>query len=163
MAGRLLADAAIKKYERVIYFPSYGLQMRSGPVECTIAISHDRIGSPVLAKADAVVIYEASQIKPYEGRVRQGGKFVIEKHGAQENVERDDITVLEIPAMETASTMGNIQVANMILLGAYIGAIEIFSPDIIEDEIERRHKSRGEEALLAMNIEAFRKGIQLAS
>jgi 2-oxoglutarate ferredoxin oxidoreductase subunit gamma len=160
-AGTLLAEAATIKYKNVTWFPSYAISKRGGLCECTVVFSNDEIASPLLSQADGVIVAEAAQFKDFENRVRPGGTMVVEKAGLQAKAERKDISVIEVPAIETAiSLSGTSQCANLILLGAFVEASQIIPPKLIKQRI--RESFTGKEEVLTANLEAFNKGLDLS-
>lgn len=162
MAGQLLAQAALSQYQGVVYFPSYATAMRGGSVECTVILSKKRIGSPGLTRAEALVIMDASQLKDFENRLQPGGLLILENSRLEsgQEVKRQDVRVINVPALKMAAELGDVRAANLILLGAYIRATKALSPEYIEAELERRLIGRGEEALLSFNKKAFRAGLE---
>ncbi len=177
MAGQLLAQAALAKYDHVAYLPSYAASQRGGPCECTVVFSQAQVSSPLLSRAEAVIVMDVSQLGPYQARVKPGGLLVTEKAGVGSDfatqqvtmqqsqttaISRTDIRVGMVPALETAVAMfGNQQGSNLILLGAYIGITEVIDPGLIESQIENRLSQNPE--LLARNIQAFRRGLELGA
>jgi len=156
-AGTLLAEAATAKYKNVTWFPSYAISKRGGLCECTVAFSNDEIASPLLSQFEGIIVAEAAQFKDFEGRVRPGGTMVVEKTGLQAKAERKDIRVIEVPAIETAiSLSGTSRGANLILLGAFVEATQIISPELIKQQIEKSFAS--DEKARKNNLEAFEKG-----
>lgn len=162
MAGLLLAQAAMVKYHNVLWFPSYAGAMRGGPCECTVILSDNDIASPILPQAQAVIVMETSQAKLFGSRVRPDGVLVVESTGLSEKIDRKDITVLYIPGVEKAVALGNAQVGNLFLLGAYLEATQVISLGAIDRVLEKRMASRGREQLLALNKRALREGMKLA-
>ena len=82
---------------------------------------------------------------------------------------RDDVRVLEIPSLEIAASMGNPLVANMVILGAYVQMTGVLPPELIERQLEARFgivetgvRASAKEALLSQNVDAFRRGLDLA-
>lgn len=160
LVGELAALAANTVYEHVVWFPNYSAAVRGGPCYCYVIYSDERIASPVLSRLQTVVVLDPAQLKTCEGRVRPGGTLIVESTGLQEKVEREDITVIEVPALENARSTGNPRGANFILLGAYVGATQLLSPELIEKELEARFSGSAE--VLSSNMEAFRHGLKLA-
>lgn len=160
LAGELLVRAASQQYEHVVWFPNYSTAVRGGPCECTVIFSDEEIAAPVLSKAQVVVVLEPTQLKTFEGRVRPGGTIIVESTGLQSKVARKDVTVIKVPALETARAMGNPLGSNLILLGAYTGAAKLVAPEFIEKELEARFGDRAE--VLALNMEAYRHGLKMA-
>lgn len=167
--GTLIARAGLRRYEYVARFPNFSAYMRGGPCECTVILSDSPILSPVVAKGSAVLILNNLQLPFYEDRVDSGGAVIVESTGLKAKLERKDIRVIEIPAIQIAASMGSSLISNMILLGAYVRITGIFPPEFIEDEIKARFgitesaaKTSGQESLMAQNIDAFRHGVELA-
>jgi len=174
LAGLLLAKAAMQKYKYVSWSPTYAAAMRGSECECTVILSDDEITSPILSQADAAIAIASSQAKPYENRVKPGGLLITESAGLHEvaelfglKLEREDIRRLEVPGMEIAARMGNIQAGNLVLLGAYIGATKVLPLEVIEEEVDKRLGRKGEVRIgvtvLEVNKEALREGYKLGA
>ncbi len=162
LAGEILLHAAAAEYEHVAYFPSYGTSMRGGHVECTVILSNERIGSPLLPQADVVVIFDNVKLSEFEGRVRPGGMLILESTGLTQEPARSDIKVTKIPAVEIANTSGDIRTANLILLGAYVAATNAIAPALIERRLEQQLVAKKQEKSLPANLAAFRRGLEIA-
>ena len=160
-AGQLLAQAAFGKYEHVLWFPSYTTAMRAGPCECTVAFSNSRIASPLIAIADALLVIDRSQLKPFEARVRAGGVVIVEKSGPHDQLEREDLKVIEVPGIEIATGIGGILAANLVLLGAYVGATTSIQSNLVEKEIGERAGDKGK--MLEQNLQAFSRGLEIGA
>ena len=71
----------------------------------------------------------------------------------------DSIEIVKIPADQIAIELGNIKVANMVALGAYMAARGLLAPDAAADCLvdvlaERYHKT------IPVNTQALRRGAQ---
>lgn len=174
LSGLLLARAGMQKYRYVSWSPTYAAAMRGAECECTVILSDDEIISPLLGQADAVMAIASSQAKPFEQRVKPGGLLIMESAGLQGLVEafglkleREDIRRLEVPGMEIAARLGNIQAANLVLLGAYLGATKALPLEVIEEEVDRRLGRKGEMRIgvtaIEVNKEALREGFRLGA
>ena len=49
--GKLLAYSGMLENKEVTWFPSYGAEVRGGTANCTVIISDEMIGSPVVKKS----------------------------------------------------------------------------------------------------------------
>jgi 2-oxoglutarate ferredoxin oxidoreductase subunit gamma len=159
MAGELLARAGLKKYQYISWFPTYYSSKRGGPVECTVILSDVEIASPLVPKVDVLVVMEQSQLEPLADRVKSGGTILIESADLKSQAPSDDVTLIEISATETAMKMGDIQVANMVLLGAYIQLTDVLSVDSVLQELEER--LAGKEEVLNVNKDAIMAGADI--
>ena len=161
MGGMILATAAMSQYRNSLWLPSYSSRVRGGPSECTVIFSDDEIDAPVLSTAGVVILVDPPQLKLFEKRVRAGGYIIVESAGLKETIERDDIKMVTVPALNMAVAMGDRRASNMILLGVYIGITRAISEPIVEEELEKRFGKKGR--VLSLNLNAFRKGAEEAS
>ncbi len=159
LAGQLLAQAGMEHYPSVTWSPTYYTLMRSGPSECTVVLSTRTIASPLVSRADCVMIFEPSQLQDFLVRVRPGGILLTES-AALPPVERTDIRTVKVPATQMALGLGNILGANFILLGAYVGLTGALPPELIEAQIEQRFPAANR--MREMNRHAFREGLDFA-
>lgn len=157
--GELLARAGMSAYEHTSFRPSYGVEARGGTSECGVILSDAEILFPVLSSARAVIVLDGSQLKDFEEKVRPGGLLIVEKDNATDEAHRDDIEILEIPGAEIARQIGEMRVANLVFLGAYLGKTRLLSLETIEAELDR--KLKGEEVQRS-NREALRQGASIA-
>jgi len=156
--GQVLATAALPEYNYVSYFPSYGGAMRGDACECTIILAQNEIDCPMLTIADTVVVVEPSQLESFEARVVAGGKLIIESSGLKHTVERNDLDVIKVPAVEIALGIGDVLVANFVLLGVYVANTGALPAELVEEEIEKKYHHNKRQ--LQLNREAFRHGIK---
>ena len=73
---------------------------------------------------------------------------------------RDDIRVVYVPASYMAAEMGNVRMANMILLGALIELTGLVSLETVMAQLDE-HLSQRQRKWLEPNYEALRKGTAL--
>lgn len=157
LVGHILAKAGLAQYPHSLWYPTYGGAMRGGVSECTIVLSDEEISSPLLPQAQTVVVFESTQLKPFEPRVRPGGNFIYETAGVKENIIRKDIKAFPVNALELAVKLGNPQVANFILLGFYVKLTQPLPVEFIEKELEARFQGE----MLEINRRAFQLGLGL--
>lgn len=161
-AGQLLTYAGLEEDRHVAWLPSYGPEMRGGTARCTVTISDEPIGSPITDTPSAVVALNPPSLEMFEPTVQPGGLLIVNSSIAKEDVQRDDLTTLRIPANDMArDEMGNERMANMILLGALVRATGVVALESVMTALkknlpERRHH------LLEPNREALQRGWDLA-
>ena len=160
-AGETLACAAALYYKYVTCVPFYSIAKRGGFSESTVIFSDQEIASPLLTKAQAVIMLDSSQLKNMEDRVVPNGLLILEKDSLKEPVKRTDVNVLIIPAVETAYKLGFSLGASFVLIGAYVTASKSLDAELIEKEIRRRFA--GKEKAITMNTEALRAGMKIAA
>ncbi len=160
-AGKLLAYAGIAEGLYVTWFPSYGPEMRGGTAHCTVIVSEEEIGAPVIRNPTAAVVLNLPSLEKYGPLVNPGGVLVVNTSLIPKTCERDDIRIISIPASDIASELGNTRMANLVLLGALIEATGIVSMETIEQQLEE-HLSERHRKWLEPNKQALRKGASLA-
>ena len=160
MAGQVLAHAGLSHYKHVSWAPSYAVQKRGGDVHCTVVLSQEEIASPLLDQAQSLMLFDGGQYGLFEGRVRPGGLMIVEKAGLRTSGGREDIKIIPVPGLEVAVALGDSLVNNFVLLGVYIASTEVLPVELVEAELQRVYGAKPER--LALNQEAFRKGMELA-
>lgn len=159
VAGRTLASAAAGVYRHISWVPSYATERRGGLVECTVVLSDQEIASPILSRAQTVMLLDASRLIAFESRVRPGGLVIAESASLKDKPARTDFRLLPVSGLEVAMGMGGVVVNNMIMLGVYMELIRPLSPELVEDDLESRYAKK--EAILRSNTQAFRRGLEL--
>ena len=157
--GQLLTYAAMDEGKEVTWIPSYGPEMRGGTANCTVVISEEEIGSPMVSNPRAVIAMNLPSLDKYEDMVKTGGVLVINESMVDREVKRKDIKVVMVKANDIAEELGDKRMTNMVLLGALIANLPVLPVKAIEKALaghlpERHHK------LLPKNYEALKKGAQ---
>jgi 2-oxoglutarate ferredoxin oxidoreductase subunit gamma len=161
LIGKMLAYAGMHAGKEVSWLPSYGPEMRGGTCNCTVVISDTPVGSPVIRSPRAVVAMNLPSLEKFEPDIREGGLLLINSSLINRGAERSDLIVIEVPANEIASELGNPRGANMVALGAYLGATEAVSLDEVIEVV--RETFAAKPAVIDVNIEALRRGFELGA
>ncbi len=156
-AGQLLAYAAMDEGLQVTWIPSYGPEMRGGTANCSVVISESLIGSPAVSHPRHAIVFNNPSFDKYEPRVGVGGLLVVNSSLVTLDSKRDDITTLRIPATDLADTIGDLKLANMVLMGALLTASPVLSLDAIKRALEL-HSGKREK--LPNNLKALDAGAQ---
>ena len=161
LIGQLLSNAAMMQGSKTVWMPSYGPEMRGGTANCTVVVSDEEIGSPVVPEPGAVVAMNRPSLDKFEPRIKPGGLLIINSSLIKRKAERDDIHVIYVPANELAEReIGTVKSANMIVLGAYIGHTGAATAEIVKKAMAK--KMVGKERFLPANKAALDLGIRLA-
>ncbi len=159
--GRILAEAGMSRYPGVSYFANYGAAMRGGDSEVTVILSDKEISSPTVLRPETVIAMSPAFFKSLLPRVQSGGICLVDKAVITDEADRKDVNLHIIPATSRAMELGNVQVANLILLGAYLEATSTLPLDVVEEALERRLLSKRREALLPLNKQALHDGANM--
>ncbi len=157
LAGKLAIQAGLARGKNVTYIPSYGAEVRGGTAHCHVIISEDEIASPIIIRPDAVLVMNSPSLVKFSGRVRPGGLLAINSSLVRPKSVRKDLELVKIPANEIAEDLGNLKVANLVLLGAYLKWSRLLSlKDVISTLttfLPARHRD-----MLEINRQALRTG-----
>jgi len=162
LAGRLLAQTAMKAGKEVTYMPSYGAEVRGGTANCMVVIADEPIASPLVSSCDSLIAMNKASLNKFASRIKTGGLLVMNSSLIDEKPALDEgIEVLGVPADELAVELGNQRCANMVALGAYLQKRKIFTADqmaeCLADVLARRYHQT-----LPVNTEALRRGAEFA-
>ncbi len=157
-AGIMLAHAAIDMQKHATFLPEYGPEQRGGSAKCTVIISDSEIVSPLTKKCDNFVAMNEQAYNKFKDDVKPGGIMVINSSRVTSNVDIEGVKVIAVPVDDIALEVGNIKVANIVIIGALIGATGIVSKDIFVASLEEKFKEKKPE-ILQMNMKALEKGI----
>ncbi len=161
LIGKMLAYAGMHEGKQVSWLPSYGPEMRGGTCNCTVVVSDRPVGSPVIRSPRAVLAMNLPSLEKFEADIRPGGLLLINSSLIDRGTEREDLTVIEVPANQVAADLGNPRGANMVALGAYLGATDAVSLDEVIEVIRETFAARP--AVIDVNIEALRAGYELGA
>jgi len=118
--GKILAYAAMMENKETSWMPSYGPEMRGGTANCITIISQNKISSPIVSKFDSAIILNQPSLDKFENHVKVDGVLFFEASTILNPPIRKDIMVYKIAAIEEANKMGQKQISNMIMLGAFL-------------------------------------------
>ncbi len=118
--GQILAYSAMIENKEVSWMPSYGPEMRGGTANCIVIVSTSRISSPIITKFDSAIVLNQPSLDKFEHSVKPGGLLIYEESSVLTPPTRTDIECLGLPAVEEAQKLNKKQVANMIILGAFL-------------------------------------------
>jgi len=160
MLGKLIAYSAMRKKYYVTWMPSYGAEVRGGTAHCMVTIADQEIGSPVVSLCDTAVIMNKPSLAKFAKNVRPKGTLIINSSLVEDPVRRKDLNVLRIPFTDIAHSVGDVRVANIVVLGMYMAQKKIFTKDIVSKGI--RIAFSGNQKIVDLNLKALREGIKLA-
>lgn len=162
LLGKLLATAGMHEGKEVTYLPSYGAEVRGGTAHCFVVISSEQIASPLIDQPMSALVMNHPSLIKFEPKIISGGTLIANSSLILGPPKRNDIDVLLIPATAIAEKAGNIQSANMVMLGCYLAKRDAAQIDTVlkalEDVIPARHHH-----LLAVNESAIQKGYDFAA
>lgn len=114
-AGKVVAYAGLIEGRELSWLPSYGPEMRGGTANCSICLSDEPIGSPLVTNPNVLIAMNRPSLDKFVNEVEPGGTILLDSSLIDERVERDDVTVFYVPASKLAEENGLKGLANIIL------------------------------------------------
>lgn len=111
--------------KEVTWFPSYGAEMRGGTANCTVIISDDMIGSPVVSAPDILIAMNNASLEKFQPKLKKKGILIYDSSLIRGAGLRKDIQAVPVPATRIASSVGNTKSANMVVIGALVAKLGI--------------------------------------
>lgn len=145
--------------KEVTWFPSYGAEMRGGTANCTVIISDELIGSPVVTSPDMLIVMNEASANKFLPRLRQGGLFLFDSSLVKEPALRTDVNNIGVPAVEISSRIGNTKSANMVLLGAFIAKTGILNERSVVEAMDSSMPDR-KKKIIEVNKKAILEGVK---
>ena len=162
LIGNLLAYAGMEHGLNVTYIPVYGPEMRGGTANCTVVVSDDAIGSPIIRSPKRLIIMNRPSLDKFQPQLVDGGVLVLNASLIDAGLaDSARVKVVAVPANEIADGLGNTRMANMVALGAYIAATGVLPLSVVEESLSHviaKHYSH----LIPKNAEALRAGAAAA-
>ena len=158
LIGNLLAYAGMNHGINVTYIPVYGVEMRGGTANCTVVLSDEEIGSPIIHRPVSTIILNRPSLDKFQPRLKDGGIQVVNSSLVDpELVEKDRIRTVLFPVNDIADKLGNARFVNMVAIGAYIQATGCLPLESITSSLENVI-SPSYKHLIPKNAEAIEAG-----
>jgi len=160
LMGKLLAYAGLLEKKNVTCLPSYGPEMRGGTANCMVTISESRIGSPYVTRPSSLIAMNHPSLERFESLVEPEGCILRNSSLVQRDVSRNDVTVASVHATREAEELGDVRVANMIALGAFIRVRPVVGVDSLIHALDRGLPA-GRKGMLPLDEKAIQRGCEL--
>ena len=90
-AGKFLAIKGMNEGKEISWLPSYGPEMRGGTASCSVIVSDEPVGSPIVDHPDVLMVMNLPSLDRYEKSVAPGGMIVLDSSLIERKVERTDV------------------------------------------------------------------------
>jgi 2-oxoisovalerate ferredoxin oxidoreductase beta subunit len=157
LLGAALAQAGMLAGYHVSWLPSYGPEMRGGTANCHVNIRDIEVGSPMVSDPTVLIALNRPSLEKFEPDMRPGGLLIYDTSLIDIEPSRTDLDILPIPATKMADELGNTRVANMLVIGAYIGYTGLLKKDTVYEALKAAVKHK---RFMEINIRAVDTGYQ---
>lgn len=158
-AGKVIASAGLVEDRELSWLPSYGPEMRGGTASCSVTLSDDPIGSPLVMNPNALVVMNQPSYDKFIDTVAPGGVVVVDSTLVLSMKERDDVTTVALPATEIAEKEGLEGLANIVLVGKLWALTQFCERQNLDAAIDHVVPAK-KQAMVALNKQALEIGIQ---
>jgi 2-oxoglutarate ferredoxin oxidoreductase subunit gamma len=124
LMGELIGRALSRTDLEILYYTSYGGEVRGGAADVFLTVSRSEIGSPVISEASILVGLSFYGLARYQDRVTPGGLVLVNTPQVP-LPERKDLQVVAIEADRIAASLGSPRAANMVMLGALVALTDM--------------------------------------
>ena len=159
-AGKVVANAGLIDGREVSWLPSYGPEMRGGTANCSVTLSDEPIGSPLIMNPNILVAMNQPSLLKFEDLVEPGGLVFVDTSLINRLPERSDVKVFAHPATELAEEEGLKGLANIVLVGKVLKETGLCSPETMEAAIRKAVPAR-KAAMVENNLRALELGMGL--
>lgn len=164
LAGKTLARAGMELDLKVTWLPSYGPEMRGGTANCTVIISPELIGSPIVDEPNCLLAFNKPSLEKFGPQIKKDGSIIVNSSLIEESELTDELTsqvqLARIPLNDIANQLGNPKVINMVALGAWAGITGYLKLEDVKQGMKLTLKSRGKDQFIPVNSRALDKGYE---
>ena len=158
LMGKLMAEAGMQEGHYVTWLPSYGAEVRGGTAHSMVHVSDKEIASPTVSSPTACIVMNKPSLVKFMDRTEKDGLLIVNTSMVDEIIERKSVRLVGIPLTQMAANLGNVKVANMIAMGAFVRLKKIFSLDTALEALKR--VMRAKEDVISINKKAMKLGYE---
>ena len=154
-SGKQMAKSGMYAGYQVTFLPSYGPEMRGGTANCSVIISDEAVGSPIVSKPDILVCMNLPSLDKFEKAAAVGAKIFVDSTLIERKVLRTDVETFYIPATRLATDAGTPTLANMIITGKILKETGFDTQSIkeaLKKVVSAKHPELYDKNLNAINI-----------
>jgi 2-oxoisovalerate ferredoxin oxidoreductase beta subunit len=157
--GLILAEAACKARRHVSWYPSYGPEQRGGTSNCTVVISGELIGSPVVNHPDILVALNKPSLEEFAERVKTNGIILYDTEIGEFNAP-ENVKAIGVPALKIAKEHGVGKAANTAMLGVLMAISTELSERVFEDAVKQAFAKKPK--MIPVNLDVLKSGSKWA-
>lgn len=157
LIGNLLAQAGMEHGLEVSFIPVYGAEMRGGTANCTVVLDEHAIGSPLVREPMSTIILNEPSLSKFQPRLSADGVQIVNASLVAENLLDAAKRTVYIPVNDMAHELGNVKMANMVALGAWLKATGALPLNVVQEALNRvvsAHYAK----LISANAKALEQG-----
>ncbi len=164
--GQIWVFCGMKEGKKVSFFPFYGAEKRGGIARASCVVSDTGIASPIVSRADSAVVMNKDSLEGCAKALNDGGVMIVNSSLIPDSdipvsfFER--FKIIRVAATEIADKLGNVRIANMVMLGALAKQTHAVLLDRIEIILEHFFPGN-KKRFIPLNVEAIKAGMAALS
>lgn len=153
--GMMLSQLSMERHMEVTWLPSYGPEMRGGVANCSVVVSKNAIGSPVVDQPNVLVALNRPSLEKFGPLVPENGLIIYNSSLIDQVPDNLKAHVFALPATDLAADAGTVKAANVVVLGFIAQKTGMFKLNDIEEFLNTTFKKPN---LLEVNLNAVKAG-----
>jgi 2-oxoglutarate ferredoxin oxidoreductase subunit gamma len=162
LAGKILALAGMNQGLEVTWLPSYGPEMRGGTANCTVVMSDEPVGSPIVDEPTALIALNLPSLDKFESTIAPDGTIVVNESLIERKVSRDDVRSRYVRINDIARELGTPRSLNMVALGAFVKATGAVQLEAVVEAMSKTMEAGGKTKFIESNTRALEEGYNAA-
>ncbi|MGK5085098.1 2-oxoacid:acceptor oxidoreductase family protein [Bdellovibrionota bacterium FG-1] len=158
-AGAMLAEAGMNDGLNASWIPSYGPEMRGGTANCSVILSDQPVGTPIVKNPDILIAMNGPSLDAFEADVVKDGLIIVNSSIVSKKVTRTDVHTIYAPLTDIAAGLGLKAAANSVAVGVLIGHNNLFDRERIYQVLRTSLKKK---TAVETNIKAVDAGFAFA-
>lgn len=156
-SGKFIAYEGLLEGKELSWLPSYGPEMRGGTANCSVILSDEPVGSPIVTNPDILIAMNLPSLDKYENAAVPGAHILVDSSLIDRKVMRGDVEAHYIPATRLASDNELSGLANMIMIGYMIRKTGVIPYENVAKAMEKVVPAK-KQNLLELNKKAVELG-----
>ena len=156
-AGKTIAYSGLLDGKELSWLPSYGPEMRGGTCNCSVVLSDEGIGSPLVTNPDVLIAMNRPSLEKFMDKVVPGGTILVDSSMIDIRVERTDVNVYYVDATKIADENNMHSCAIIILVGKMFKERGFCSKEALDVAIQKVIPAQ-KAAMLELNQKALEIG-----
>ncbi len=161
--GQIWVYCGMKEGKEVSFFPFYGAEKRGGIARANCVVSDSGISSPIVTHADSAVVMNRDSLEECASILHDGGLLLVNSSlvplSAIPAAVKARLRVIPVAATAIAEKLGNVRIANMVMLGALARQTGAVLLDRVESILEQFFPGNKRKYVDA-NVSAIRAGME---
>lgn len=157
-AGKVIANAGLIESRELSWLPSYGPEMRGGTANCSVTLSDDPIGSPLVTVPNVLIAMNQPSYDKFRDTVAENGAIIVDSSMVSDIVEVPGVDTYPINATSLAEEAGLDGLGNIVLVGKLWEVTRFCERQVLDEAIDAS-VPKSKEWLIEKNKQALQLGI----